>query len=295
MLDMPPQTNPPPEKQPRLSILEDVGRKAQEDMEHMRPLFEQAAKFHRQTQEAFAPIINSVWTLQETARPALQAIFASRKMLTDVARAMRLDHELGAKMFILPSRQRQPSAEEIAEALFKKLEQNNQVKQRTKASDKKKVILVPAGAQWNELRLDLKDNRSIDVSYKKQVIGNYDFEYFGLVRKNTDRKIPNRQSEFLKLLAFATMPGVAFKPTIAEISKHLKISESACHQIKKLLSKKLGAAFGIQGNPFYPYDYVDGYRPRFELRPESLLRDDGEIHRSGGILEEEIADYTENY
>ena len=156
-----------------------------------------------------------------------------------------------------------------------------------------RAISLPDEARWDDIRLDLKDNRSIEVFYKKERIGNYNYETFGLVRKSTSRKIPDRQGEFLEKLAFASMSGGLFKPTVQSMADEMKISQEVCYQIKKNLVKKLKAAFGISNNPFHSYDPVNGYRPRFELRPPSLLRGDGELHGSGGRLYEETTEYSD--
>jgi|GEM_PF-1621273 len=277
-----------------LTIVESAKRSAQEALERMRPLFELAIKFHRHNQEALAPTINSALAFQEAAKPVLQTILTSQKAFADMVRTMRPVTGPDTRIIIpLPTRRYQ-SAEDVAEVLFKKLEQRGQAKQRTKSLDKEKTIPVPDGTQWNELRIDLKDNRTVDVFHKKERLGNYDYESLGLVRRNTDRKVPDRQGELLKLLAIASIFGGSFKPTISAIADHMNISGNACQQIKKSLSRKLQIAFGIQGSPFHRYDPVAGYRTRFELRPEALLRGDGEIHASGGSLYDEATDYTEN-
>jgi len=275
----------------KLQIVGDIQRRFQEDMERMRPFFVQTIEFHRRTQEAFIPFVNSIRAFQEAVRPTLQAIRISREAFTNMTQMVRPQRLLNSETFVLPPSRRYPSAEEVADVVVRKLEQRNQAKQQIEFDSNKRAISVPDWAQWEELRLDIKDTRSFDIFHKYQLLGNYDYEAIGLVRSNTERKVPDRQSEFLSLLALTSMPGNKFKPTVSAVANQLEISKSACYQIKRILSKKLRTAFGIQRDPFYPYDPEEGYKTRFKLRPESILRGDGELHASGCRLYDETTDY----
>ena len=225
-------------------------------------------------------------------RPVLEAAAnESRKVFEAVAENASFSDLFKQKETILwvPPR-KYPSTEEIADAVAKKMKLAGKTARQNRTE---KLIPIPNGARWEDIRLDLKDNRSIDVFYKNELMGNYDYEDIGLARKNTSRKIPDRQSEFLEKLSIASMFDGAFKATVRSISLEMKISEAMCHQIKKSLAEKLKTAFKLSSNPFLPYDPAEGYRSRFELRPISLLRGDGELHTSGGHIYEKTKNYSD--
>lgn len=250
-----------------LSIVLDAEKAAMEAMEQMRPVLEAAAA-------AVEPVVRMASEAQKSFEAIMDGV-----CLPDLSEE---------ETFIAAFPREYPTTEEIAEAVAKKMKLGGSRPDRT---DKK--IQIPNEAKWEDIRLDLKDNRSITVFYKDERVGNFGYEDFSLVRKSTARKVPDRQAEFLEKISFVSMPGSSFKATIQDVAVEMNIKADTCHQIKKSLAEKLRVAFGIHGDPFLRYDPIEGYRTRFALRPFSLLRGDGEMHASGGKLYEETTDYSE--
>lgn len=255
-----PNDAPRPETPP-LGIVLDAEKKALQAIEQMRPVLEAAANESRKVFEAVA----------ENA--SFSDLFKQKETILWV-----------------PPRE-YPSTEEIADAVAKKMKLEGKTAHRNRTE---KLIPIPDGARWEDIRLDLKDNRSIDVFYKNEPMGNCGYEDLGLVRKNTSKNIPDKQSKFLERLSLASMPGNSSKMTVENMASAMGASKEMCHQIKKSLSEKLRFAFKISGQPFFSYDPAEGYRPRFELKPIPLFRGDGELHASGGSLYDETTDYSDS-
>lgn len=145
------------------------------------------------------------------------------------------------------------------------------------------IVPMPVGATWDHIGVNFTDPHTLRISYKGKLVGAYDYALLGFARKNTKDRLPDKQWGFLLQLAILTeMKGA--KPTTRHLSKSLVIKTDACEKSKQNLSKKLQAAFGISDDPFKKYDSIEGYRTKFTLKPEPLLRGDGEVHRSGGSL-----------
>lgn len=263
----------PRPKTTRLGIVLDAEKQVMQAMGQMRPVLEAATA-------ATEPAIR----MADKARKAFEIVIENARFPDPFSRE---------ECFIATIPREYPTTDEIAEAVTRKMKLGDKRQNRAE-----KKIQIPGGARWEDVRLDLKDNRSIDIFYKNERMGNFDYEDIGLIRKNTTRKTPDRQAEFLEKISFVSMSGSPFKPTVQDVATEMKITVATCHQVKKSLAEKLRMAFGIHNDPFLRYDHAEGYRTRFALRPYSLLRGDGELHASGGNLYEETTNHSdsdENY
>ncbi|MEK7554433.1 MAG: hypothetical protein AAB518_00390 [Patescibacteria group bacterium] len=258
----------------------------------MRLLSEAAAATQRRMVEMSDIMIAPFQRFQKNMEPITKAINEMRGILLSGSNTSYFQNSMIEKdVFVIAPPPRRASTEEIVDVVMRRIELEHKADLRQIKIEKS--IAIPDGVRWDDIRIDLKDNRSADIFCKKELIGTYDYELLGLVRRNTSAKIPNQQSEFLKQLAFASMSENLFKPTVQNIAQEMKIKSNDCHQIKRSLSKKLKTVFGIPKNPFHRYDPIEGYRPRFELRPPPLLRSKGELYSSGGSLYAETIDYTD--
>lgn len=148
------------------------------------------------------------------------------------------------------------------------------------------IVPMPVGATWDDTELRLADAHTLRVFYKRKLIGPYDYAALNFDRKNTKDRTPDKQWGLLLQMA-VIVETKKFKPTIKSLSLHLGITPGACEKLKQNLSEKLQEAFGISSDPFLKYDPVEGYHPKFTLKPEALLRGKGELHSSGKKFHED--------
>ncbi len=148
----------------------------------------------------------------------------------------------------------------------------------------KPKVILPVGATWTDITIAFKNEYDIDVSYKDTHIGTYSYEQLEFGRANTSWNKPNKLWGLLRVLAV----GEEYKTphTIVFTKEHLmKVcevnTENSVEKQKSDLAKNLRSVFGIQEEPFEPYSPELGYRPKFRLRPEPVMRGDGELHASG--------------
>ena len=142
------------------------------------------------------------------------------------------------------------------------------------------IVPMPVGATWDDTELRLADIHTLRVFHKRKLIGPYDYVALNFDKKNTRDRTPDKQWGLLVQMA-VIVETKKFKPTIENLSRHLGVTAGACEKLKENLSKKLQEAFGINSDPFLKYDPVEGYRPKFTLKPEALLRGKGDLHSSG--------------
>ncbi len=261
-----------------LSAFEEVGRSLQRAHESLG--ISQVEK----SLQAFAQT-------QSKMREAMAPFEAAAKRLKEFTNEVTKpsSFSLDRTFFLPPPAPRYPSAKEIA---IEMVNINSENKKTAKDHDGK-TIPIPDQGLWENVRLDLQDNRSITIFYNTERIGTFDYEDLELTRKSQGRVIPDRQAHFLQKLAFAFVSGGKFKPTVESMAQELHISNVDCYQVKSILTKKLKKTFGLTANPFYPYDRTEGYSPRFKLRPQPLLRGDGKVHASGGKFFEETFESDE--
>lgn len=149
------------------------------------------------------------------------------------------------------------------------------------------IIKLPKGTAWKDLELRFKDIHTITIFHKGEILSIQDYERMGFGTGNTRDKKPNKSWTFLHLLAVIAGYEKYKTPVKSLFLNPLETSEAGCDQIKGRLSEKLKRAFGISNDPFHPYSSDKGYRTKFALKPEPVLRGDGELHTSGGALYDE--------
>ena len=145
---------------------------------------------------------------------------------------------------------------------------------------------VPDGAVWDDIEIRFLNAHEVMVLHKGKALGKYGYEQLEFATGNTKDHRPNKGWNFLAKLSIAAMKS-AGKQTVGDIAARMHVTKGACAQIKKSTSEKLRTAFGIDADPFYDYAVVHEYRPKFKLVPESALRGDGELHRSGRSLRDD--------
>jgi len=138
------------------------------------------------------------------------------------------------------------------------------------------VVKLPSPAFWEHIRIQFMNEFDVQIYYKRTFLGKYSHEALGLVRKNTKDKLPDKQWRLLQQLSVISSSRFA-EPTIQHLSSSLNISANSCQQAKRKLANKLCTAFGIEESPFLEYLPGTGYQTKFQLSPEHLLRDDGDL------------------
>jgi len=187
--------------------------------------------------------------------------------------------------------QQYPTADEIAESVFQKIKERIIDKGGSKkvmdAFGINSPIKLPAGAQWEDLRIKFKNEFDVEVYFQDNFFGKYSHEKLGFARKNTKDKKTDKQWYFLHQLA-VIYNNIAYnkqrqmQPTIENLCYSLKIKKNSCMRAVSSISWKLQGVFGIKEKPFYEYDPDKGYQTKFKLEPDSLLKGGGEIFRSSG-------------
>jgi hypothetical protein len=145
-------------------------------------------------------------------------------------------------------------------------------------------VKLPAGAKWSDITITFKNSQDVEVQHKDTKMGVYSHEQLGFARGNTEMNSPNKLWLLLEMLAMAE-EFVSDKKVVLT-KGHLKDvfqckDENVVEKQKSSLSMSLRLALGIQEEPFEKYIPEQGYRPKFRLRPEPVLRGDGELHPSG--------------
>lgn len=146
------------------------------------------------------------------------------------------------------------------------------------------IIPLPENSRWENVTIAFENSQEVEVRYKDAYISTYDYEKLGFARMNTQDKAPDVKWELLQKLAVI----IEYKnrtsvfPTKRKLMGLLDVkSENGIEKRRSDLAKQLRRVFGINDNPFLPYNEREGYCPKFNLLPESELRDSGELHTSG--------------
>jgi hypothetical protein len=261
------------------------------------PIIAQQAEMQRCVTEMLAPSVRAAEEIARIMQPHLEHAARMQEMMEGVTKGISfptsISEPFGEEVVYIPRpeptvvRLDRHSVDLIVEKVVTIL------KTERSATDQQKEVLppkpsidLPDGATWNDVELRLADIYSLRVLCKRKLIGQYDYAALGFDKKNTRDRTPDKQWGLLVQLA-VMIETKKVKPTIGNLSHHLGIKSGACEKLKASLSKKLQAAFGISSDPFLKYDAVEGYRPKFTLRPESLLRGTGELHSSGKEFHED--------
>lgn len=154
------------------------------------------------------------------------------------------------------------------------------------------VVPLPQGAWWEQIRIDLQEGGDhINVHYGDAAIDSYHYSDLGFAKKNSRQMLPSAEWKLFVVLARCyELKHKEAPPTKNALVHQWKIAPTANALEKQMsrLSQKLSEVFGIPARPFLPYDPKEGYRTKFMLRPEPILRGDGKLHRSGMPFKDEI-------
>lgn len=159
-----------------------------------------------------------------------------------------------------------------------------------KPKTKKEVLFsqpkidVPDGAKWSDMTIAFKNSQDVEVRFKDTRLGIFSHEQLGFARGNTEMNSPNKLWLLLEMLAMAEefesdQKIVLTNDHLKDVFKCKKVN--VIEKQKSSLSMSLRQAFGIHEDPFEKYTNEQGYRPKFKLRPEPVLRGNGELHASG--------------
>lgn len=269
--------------------------------------FEDALKQFNDSQEAAQKILNA-------NKPSIELIARQASMLAESVKAVKsfrdssafkMASELEAKVkamaeiftipqiaimqnhnesyeYILQTPKREATAEEIAEIVMQKIDERISGK-KLKSALTPPCIEMPNTASWEELEIKFINQFDVEIFHNGEFQKKANYEELGFGRQNTKDNLPNKQWEFLRQLAIIYETGT-IQPTIENLKftlKNIIKSKDDCMKTKEHLGKSLKKAFGIRDNPFYKYDPDKGYKIKFKLKPETILRGDGELRKIG--------------
>lgn len=168
-------------------------------------------------------------------------------------------------------------AEKSAEKVMEKFKINFQ--QNPLAEIEKNPIKLPLKTTWEDIEIRFKNKFDVEIYCKGKFLKNSNHEELGFLRKNTKDKKPDKQWQFLELLAivYSSKKITNAVARLDILANSLKIKKNACMKIKEGLSRKLQKAFGLTEDPFYDYKEKEEYQTRFTLKPEAELRGNGEV------------------
>lgn len=184
----------------------------------------------------------------------------------------------------------------------KKLFNKFPVDQQTTENKQKSLFKLPKGAKWEDIEIKFRNKYDIEILVQKKSYGMFSNNNLGFCKTKTKDKRPDKQWEFLQKLSGCISN--QSEATTKHFSEALNTSKDNCFKIKQNLSKKLQKIFGISDEPFYNYKDRKFYLPRFALKPEALLRGDGEVWKLASGFDEEIgasqdeedtSDYLDKY
>ncbi len=250
------------------------GESIRKSLEARRPFFEDIARRANELTLAFESI-NKIQN-DSTLKMVSDAQEKVKSLLTNLM-PLELESPYPIKedrFYSLPSSlpvQSKISAEEIAERVYQKLNANAKGKAKNILYKAKRIVLLPEGTNWEDLKIIFKNEFDVIVKLKDKYVNTYNCATLGFVKKSSHDK-PNRQWELLRLFALLSSNPMQMKLSIENLSKMLKISGGAFMKAKEFLAKKLQSAFGLEGDPFWEYNADLGYQPVFKIQSETILR-----------------------
>jgi len=264
------------------------------------PFFEQQAEMQRRVAEAIAPTVRMADEIARTMRPFLDDVVRAKGWVQRISlpsipmptmtfpspspvvnEPVMYVPERGPKVVRLD----EYTMDTIVEKVVVLLKTDTQKTSGAQKAAPMPVVPMPAGAKWEDAKFCFQDNHAVKVFHKGKSLGIFDYAELGFARGNTRDKSPNKAWALLQKMSVLLELG-GMKPTKQNLASELHVTGGACEKLKATASKLLQTACGISDDPFRKYDTEDGYRPKFILKPEPILRGDGELHRSGKKLPE---------
>jgi hypothetical protein len=115
---------------------------------------------------------------------------------------------------------------------------------------------LPAGTQWHQITMKFLNDEIVFIivrEFKRQA----NYVEMGFADKRGKKHLPNKQWELLRLFAK--------KSDVMNLTD--KEFDFANKKRKQMLAETLQAYFGLEDDPFYPYENEDAYRIRMTLYP----------------------------
>jgi hypothetical protein len=259
-------------------MFDNLGREIQKTYDSMKAPFEAMFRARQEALKTIFPIQNSLVQLANDVAPTI-AVFERLINNTPAISFPAFEYKETVSIPYLPPL-RPASANDIAELVVKKL--RDEKISTIPLLNTRPVLKIPASKTWKNIELCFKNESELTVSCDCERIGDFDYISLGLYRQNTKIRKPDHQWELLRQLAVISELGANFIPSTDNLARELKINKDNLIRRIAILSKKLRVAAGLTEDPFIPYDPSIGYKTKFSLRPESILRGNGELHRSGG-------------
>lgn len=284
--------------------LEDVWRAHKELSESVaqayKPFYlfiEQQAEIHRRVAEALTPVTRDAEEITKTMQPFINEWARMQELVQNISlpvltmpstalanyRVEELIEYIPRPMSPTLIRLDNYTMDTIVEKVVVLLKSDAPKISTPEGTIPTSVVPMPEGAKWEDVEFAFMDGHTLKISHKEKLLGLYDYAVLGFAKHNTRDKSPDYQWKFLEKLSLLLEFG-SMKPTTQNLAMGWRIKVGACEKRKESLSKKLQTACGISDDPFRLYDATQGYRPKFKLIPEPLLRGDGDVHASGGEL-----------
>lgn len=261
------------------------------------PFFEQQAEMQRRVTEALAPTVRMADEIAKTMQPFLDSVARMQEAVQGVSlprfsipSIVPSDYDFKSEpvRYVPESGPRVVRLDEytmnaIVGKVVVLLKADVQKTLPTETTALAPLVPMLAGAKWEDVKMYFQDNHAVKIFHQGKSLGVYDYAQLGFARGNTRDKSPSKAWMLLQKLSLLLELG-GMKPTKQNLVDALHVTGGACEKQKATLSKKLQVACGISDDPFRGYDAEAGYQPKFTLKPEPILRGDGELHRSGGKL-----------
>ena len=116
------------------------------------------------------------------------------------------------------------------------------------------MFLLRNGLRWEDIEIEFVDGHTVRVK-AQQVRERYNFSQMGFM----DRRTGNPNKQWKALEAIAEHQGT--------LSWNTRGASLLMKKRKQLLANTLKAFFGLENDPFYPYEKALGWRMRFKISP----------------------------
>lgn len=153
---------------------------------------------------------------------------------------------------------------------------------------------LPVGTTWEDIEIKFKNPFEIEVLAHGKFIKSAAYTDINLYRSRTKEQVPDKQWQFLRLLAVAyTLAPQQNMPVPAAMISDFKNSfnttkDTVVMTTKKKLAQELQRIFGIKSDPFDDYKERGYYRTKFKLVAEPELRHD-RLHESAQGFDDDLA------
>ena len=182
-------------------------KQIQKLLDFYRPALEQITKHANIATRALESVnneLNNSKTLQEVT--ALQERIKTFVKKFESSTDASLHFPRGVLTIRNPKEIRElPTADEIADRVFQKLEERmkNKVNPINVLPSKNAVAGLPDRTSWGDIRIKFTNKFDVEVYLRDRFLKKYSHEDLGFVRKNTKDRKPDKQWDFLMQLALS--------------------------------------------------------------------------------------------